>query len=120
MVKFEFKCEKIPSINNTYKCSRSGKVFKVPDVKQYQRDLSLYAFRFSKRNAKLFTQKIQVELEFKVQNFNRDIDNMAKATLDALQGICYKNDMQIYKLTMIKTKSQDSLERVSVKISEFT
>lgn len=54
-----------------------------------------------------------------MQNLNRDIDNMVKATLDALQGICYKNDMQIYKLTMAKTKSQDSLEYVRVKILEF-
>lgn len=119
MVEFEFKCEKIPSINNTYKQNKSGEVFKIANVKQYQRDLALYAFCFEKQNAELFTQKIQVELEFKVQNLNRDIDNMAKATLDALQGICYKNDMQIYKLTMAKSKSQDSLEYVRVKILEF-
>lgn len=119
MLSFIFKTEKIPSVNKTYKRNEGGEVFKVEAVKQYQRDLSAFAFFYTRGNNALFTKKLQVDLEFKVQNLNRDIDNMAKSTLDALQGICYKNDLQIYKLTMLKTKSPDSLEYVSVKISEF-
>lgn len=116
---FIFKAEEIPSVNQTYKRNESGEVFKIAAVKQYQRDLSAFAFFYTRGNNALFTKKLQVELEFKVQNLNRDIDNMAKSTLDALQGVCYKNDLQIYKLILTKAKSPDSLEYVGVKILEF-
>lgn len=121
MPEFTFKTEKIPSVNKTYKRNESGEVFKIPEVKCFQRDLASYAF-YKTRGidmSLLFTQKLQVELEFEVQNINRDIDNMAKAVLDALQGVCFKNDMQIYKLTIRKEKSVDSLEYVKVKIGVF-
>lgn len=120
-LEFEFRCEKVPSVNKTYKCNESGEVFKVIDVKRFQRDLAAYAFCKSRGIdiSLLFVQKLKVELEFKVNNLRRDVDNMAKAVLDALQGVCFKNDAQIYKLTMIKAKSGDSVESVKVKIGIF-
>ena len=35
-----------------------------------------------------------------------DIDNMAKTVLDALNGLAYVDDSQIYSLTLYKTYSE--------------
>ena len=35
-----------------------------------------------------------------------DLDNMAKAVLDALNGLAYIDDSQIYSLTLYKTYSE--------------
>jgi len=43
-----------------------------------------------------------------------DIENLAKSILDALQGIFYRNDSQIYKLSLIK---EYSTERYGVEIT---
>lgn len=35
-----------------------------------------------------------------------DLDNMAKSILDALNGLAYKDDSQIYSLTLLKTYNE--------------
>ncbi len=47
-----------------------------------------------------------------------DLDNMAKAVLDALNGLAYKDDSQIVSLTLYKTYSEQP--RTEVKIMEVT
>jgi Holliday junction resolvase RusA-like endonuclease len=45
-----------------------------------------------------------------------DVDNCFKSLLDTLEGICYKNDSQIMRLTGVK--SQGDVNRIDVYITE--
>lgn len=47
-----------------------------------------------------------------------DCDNMAKIALDALNGIAYKDDSQIVKLTVNKEYGEDPKLRIIIKRSE--
>ncbi|MDR4022740.1 MAG: RusA family crossover junction endodeoxyribonuclease [Eubacteriales bacterium] len=44
-----------------------------------------------------------------------DLDNMAKAILDALNGLAYKDDSQIYSLTLYKTYDDSPSTTVTIK-----
>ena len=44
-----------------------------------------------------------------------DIDNLSKAVLDALNGIIYKDDSQVYKLTATKQYGKDLGVRIEIK-----
>jgi Holliday junction resolvase RusA-like endonuclease len=44
-----------------------------------------------------------------------DVDNCFKSLLDTMEGICYKNDCQIMRLTGVK--SQGDVDRIDVYIS---
>lgn len=115
----EFHCEKIPSINNTYVMGVNG-VFKNKDVKVYQTDLAYFCQLHSKEYRDLFLkEKLEVNLVFGVKNKNRDLDNMVKSTLDAIQGICFRNDCQIYRLVVEKEITAKPYEYVLVNMKEF-
>ena len=47
---------------------------------------------------------VLVDVEFYVSDFNKDIDNMAKFLLDALQGPLYTNDRQVMGIRMTKSR----------------
>lgn len=117
-ISFEFKCMKIPTINSTYNRTING-IFKNKNVKEYQINLANYAFLLFKNKNNLFTKELEINIIFKIQNFNRDLDNMIKSTLDALQGILFKNDSQIIKLVVEKQKSKDICEYVKIIIKEY-
>ncbi len=44
-----------------------------------------------------------------------DTDNLIKAVLDALNGIAYKDDSQIYKITAEKKYSENARTEISIK-----
>ena len=46
---------------------------------------------------------------------NKDIDNLVKFALDALQGVVFKNDLQVKILTAIKIKSPRGGTKIKVK-----
>lgn len=64
-------------------------------------------------------EKLEIELVFGVKNKNRDLDNMIKATLDAMQGVLFKNDCQIYRLVVEKEISKKPYEYVLIDIKEL-
>lgn len=115
----EFHCEKIPSINNTYVRGVNG-VFKNKDVRAYQADLTYFCQLHSKEYRGLFLkEKLEVNIVFGVKNKNRDLDNMLKSTLDAMQGICFRNDCQIYRLVVEKEITTKPYEYVLIDMKEF-
>lgn len=48
-----------------------------------------------------------------------DVDNIAKAVCDALNGIAYKDDKQITCLTVDKVWAEDGIERVEIEVEEL-
>lgn len=116
----EFKTEKIPSVNHTYSMSKNG-VFKEKDVLLFQRELSVFAnIQARKQNASFFKgEQLEVVLTFSVKNMRRDLDNMLKPVLDALQGIVFKNDCQIVRLICMKQGTQKAYELVFISVSEW-
>ena len=47
-----------------------------------------------------------------------DIDNLAKAIMDSLNGLAYKDDSQIYSLTLLKTYSESPSIYLKIEESE--
>lgn len=47
-----------------------------------------------------------------------DLDNMAKSVLDALNGLAYKDDSQIYSLTLYKTYDENPRTELIIKCKE--
>lgn len=47
-----------------------------------------------------------------------DLDNMAKSVLDALNGLAYIDDSQIYSLTLFKTYSEQPRTELMLEESE--
>ncbi len=116
---FEFKTNKIPSVNHTYSMGNNG-VFKEKEVLIFQRELSAFANAQARiQKASFFgNEQLEVVLTFGVKNMRRDLDNMLKPTLDALQGYIFKNDCQIVCLICEKQISKKPYEFVLVEVSE--
>lgn len=80
-----------PSLNHSY-FHRGGKRFLTPEAN---------SFRSSVRALLLAASAIQIEdligihLHVRRENFARDIDNVIKHTIDAMQGSAYKNDNRV-------------------------
>ena len=58
---------------------------------------------FSRLNPTLDNIECKIEVEFKRKG--RDIDNFLKPLFDALEGILYQNDKQIFKLEITKCEN---------------
>lgn len=115
----EFHYEKIPSVNDTYFCTQD-RVIKKNEVREYQTTLSCFCSLQAREYRCLFLkEKLEIELVFGVKNKNRDLDNMIKATLDAMQGVLFKNDCQIYRLVVEKEISKKPYEYVLIDIKEL-
>lgn len=115
----EAKVRKIPSVNSSY-VRTNNKIIKNKDTKDYQELLYTLAFIRMKEYGykKLFDEALKVNLTFYVNNINRDLDNMIKATLDALQGVVFKNDKQIIEIQAKKQQQEKNIwEYVNIKIN---
>lgn len=115
----EAKVRKIPSVNSSY-VRTNNKIIKNKDTKDYQELLYTLAFIRMKEYGykKLFDEALKVNLTFYVNNINRDLDNMIKATLDALQGVVFQNDKQIIEIQAKKQQQEKNIwEYVNIKIN---
>ena len=63
------------------------------------------------------TKRIRAEITQGIVKHTKkpDLDNMAKAVLDALNGLAYKDDSQIYSLTLYKTYDDTPCTTVTIK-----
>lgn len=67
---------------------------------------------------KIHPDKIEMSVVFHLKNHKRrDIDNMTKALLDSFEDIFYKDDKQIYRLTLEKVI--DGTEKTEVIIKKY-
>lgn len=73
-----------------------------PNVPLPTKDPVRVSIRFSFLTPKSWTKKKTKELLGRPHASKPDIDNLAKAVTDALLGIVFEDDSQIYELTLIK------------------
>ena len=117
---------------NTY----TGSVYTPTRTKDYETLVEQY-FLLKYPRFKPFEGRVQVEIDahFEVPKSTKraekelmlenkinptkkpDIDNIVKIILDAMNGIAFKDDIQITKLSVEKTYSET--ESVKIKISEY-
>lgn len=117
---------------NTY----TGSVYTPTRTKDYE-NLIMQYFLLKYPRYETFEGRVQVEinaffevpkttkkadkvlmLEHKINPTKKpDIDNIVKIILDAMNGIAFKDDIQITKLNVEKTYALE--EKVQVKISEY-
>lgn len=75
-------------------------------VKAWQTDVAVkaeQAMREKERFCDPFTERLSVRLVFHLGNNRRvDLDNLSKCVLDGLNGIVFKDDMQVCELILKK------------------
>ncbi len=61
---------------------------------------------------------LEIREGIKLPTKKPDIDNVAKIILDSLNGVAFKDDTQVVKLSMTK-KYTESVERVEFEVKEY-
>lgn len=90
-----------PSVNH-YWVARGNRRFISKRGREWKQ--LVYIVANCKANKKYFDEKLEVEITISLPDKRRrDVDNFSKAILDSLEKICYKDDCQIYRLTVQKT-----------------
>ena len=89
-----------PPTVNTYWRHWQGRVVISAVGKRYRQAVGYLCLAAGVR---LSEGRLSVEIQaFPPDERKRDIDNILKAPLDALQGMCYRDDSQIDRLTVIR------------------
>lgn len=90
----------------------NGRAYTPARTKAYERLVWAYARRAGVRQ---LDGPVTVWLEFYLPNATRcDIDNMAKAVLDALNGTAYADDKQVFELNTRKHRCASDTARTEV------
>lgn len=115
--KFQIVLPWPPSVNKYWRMGR-GRMHKSEAGKAYATEAGFRARAMFKR--KPFTGRLRVEiLAFPPDKRARDIDNLLKAPLDALKGICFDDDSQIDELMITREGlCSDCTPRLVVLVSE--
>ncbi|WP_044639703.1 RusA family crossover junction endodeoxyribonuclease [Risungbinella massiliensis] len=115
MIQYEVPGRAVPAVRMTQKSKWTN-----PQAQRYltyKRDAGWYA-----RQATKAMLEGEIEVVIKVylwRNLRSDADNLAKSLLDSANGICFKDDSQVMKLTVEKIRVKKELEqRAEVTIIE--
>jgi Holliday junction resolvase RusA-like endonuclease len=86
------------SVNNIYRRTRNGKVFKSSPHKNFCEGIKEF---IKEKDIECCDKDMKVSIEFYMKGKRRsDIDNMCKSLIDALQGVCWTNDNLITELNL--------------------
>lgn len=108
----EFTIPTRPRPKQRPRVGRYGNVYTPQQTKDYEDMVALYA---RQAGAKLTEEPIAIEATFYFKDKRiPDLDNCAKALLDGLQEIVYKNDKQVVEQHFFLDYSED--QRTEVKI----
>jgi crossover junction endodeoxyribonuclease RusA len=80
-----------PSLNHLY-ATVNGRRVQSAAGRQYKHDVAIIA---RAQGAQRLDGEVRVELRFFRPRRSGDLDNLLKATLDSLTGICWRDDSQI-------------------------
>lgn len=84
------------SVNNIYRRTRNGKVFKSSPHKKFCEKINEYVID---KDIYCCEKELKLEIKFYLKGKRLiDLDNMLKSLIDSLQGVCFKNDNQICSL----------------------
>lgn len=99
----------IPSVNNMYFIWNDWKKKSSSNTLKYKRYISSYINQYKERwHIKTTGDDLLLFLTFSIKNpQERDLDNMLKATIDAMQDIVFDNDKQIREIVCFKNKLED-------------
>lgn len=89
-----------PSTNQMYRAYR-GRVVKSVVLKQFQQSV-LQFFAESDQDITMLEGSLEATIHFQLRGRNIDIDNLLKSLFDSLEGILFKNDSAIFKVTCDK------------------
>lgn len=103
-----------PSKSNSYRFSKSGRVYKTKEVKAFEHFFSLcLPAQIKKLN---ISTKFRLEYDVYLRNKAQDLDNTSKAILDSLQAAgAIKNDSLCYELEIRKFIDKDN-PRIKLKL----
>jgi len=88
------------SVNAMYRAYR-GRFILSEEGRQFKKNMSNYLCEV--KDIKLTTEPVKVSIIFSFSDKRRrDVDNYAKAILDCLTGVLYKDDSQIIELHLYK------------------
>lgn len=93
-----------PSVNRAWRNSK-GKMYQPAEITQYKRTAGLLA---KAAGAKIIEGAVQVEAILhpktkKDGNASKvliDLDNLLKVVLDGFNGVCYRDDKQVQKISL--------------------
>lgn len=102
-----------PSVNRLYNRTRSGGVHKSARAVAFTEEVALIC---NGLDSEPFTGRVRVDISAYRPSKRGDIDNIAKATLDALEGYTYHNDKQIVELH-IRRFDDPKNPRLAVKVT---
>lgn len=85
----------LPPSANKYWRYAGGKVYTTHEAKRYKEVVAMLA---RVDGAKLLTGPVAVTVAIYRARKAGDLDNFLKILIDALQGICYRNDSQIVEI----------------------
>ena len=105
----------VPAARMTYRQVHANKL--TPQAKRYLDYKTAIGWAAKKERIKPLTGNVKMTIELHIHgNKDGDIDNYAKAILDGLNGIAYKDDKQVTELRLkkIKVESKDNQRAVIV------
>jgi Holliday junction resolvase RusA-like endonuclease len=115
--KIEIKSS-IPTINNMYSSSRQGRRFVSGKHKRFKELVYLTFLNFAKKENKKLpiypSERLVILIEVYFTRKKRDIDNILKPILDALQGVVYTNDNQIDGIGVVRRSEEAKEEKVLI------
>lgn len=116
-LRFRIKAKCI-SINNSHiHMAKGGKVCKFPSKETKQFQVAIQK-KFKERypDHKPVECKLQVRMKFHLtRHTKRDVDNLAKIPLDALNGLVWKDDSLVYKLALEKFEGKEDSVQFFIK-----
>lgn len=99
------------SVNKAWR----GRLFKTPDYKKYERDVSMILPALTVPKGKL-----QIKIEWGFSSKASDIDNPTKLFVDILQKKYGFNDKNIYKMELTKKEVKKGQEYIVFEIKKFS
>lgn len=106
---------KAVSTNQAYRKRGSGYgLFMTPEGKAYKQIIGYHALEAGVR----FDGPVKLDIEFHYKDKRkRDVDGALKITQDALQGVCYDDDYQVFEVRI--RKFHDGVDKVIIKIAKL-
>jgi crossover junction endodeoxyribonuclease RusA len=107
-----------PSLNVMYRKSKYGAIYKTLKARQYI-DLVHQTIKEQNENIEILNCNVKVTIiMYQNDKRKRDIDNVLKVLLDAMNGIVYIDDSQIIELH-IKKVCNTQINKIEIEISEL-
>ena len=117
----EFVVEGEPRAKQSYRASKRGGGYQTARVKGWQADVG-WAAQQAMRAIRMMDPlscDVFVDLTFHLGDKRRvDLDNLSKAVLDGLNGICWEDDRQVIDLHIRKIVGQKVDSGVIVRIAQ--